>query len=87
MSAPPAQFPYIVTGCATPCKFLCGHGISANDEPTFLDNGQDTWPRREINDLVKDEYQFSLFIQAMKNLQAEGYTPVPASWKEVGTFS
>ena len=34
---------------------------------------------------MKDKYQFSLFIQAMSNLQAEGYTPVPASWKEIGT--
>lgn len=65
MSAPPAQFPYIVTGCTTPY------------------NGKDTWPRLEINDLAKDELQFSLFIQAMKNLQAEGYTPIPASWKEI----
>ena len=44
----------------------------------------DIYPRLEVSDLIKDEYQFSLFIQAMSHLQAAGYKPEPASWQEIG---
>lgn len=34
--------------------------------------------------LAKEPYQWSLFLQALKNLQTKGYKPEPASWQEVG---
>ena len=43
-----------------------------------------TYPRLEIGTLTQDDYQFSLFAQAMTNLQAEKYEPVAASWQEMG---
>lgn len=45
---------------------------------------QGTYPRLDIATLIQDEYQFSLFIQAMSHLQTEGYKPDPASWQEIG---
>lgn len=37
--------------------------------------------------LKKDPYQWSLFMQAMRNIQQKGYKPTPASWQEIGTPS
>lgn len=42
------------------------------------------FPRVEIATLIQDEFQFSLFIQAMSRLQTQGYKPEPASWQEIG---
>lgn len=76
--------PYLVKGCDKPCESShdCFRSIRSLTE--LLDGNQDVFPRLEIHGLMKNAYQFSLFIQAMTNLQAEGYTPDAASWKELG---
>ncbi|KAJ3553309.1 hypothetical protein NM688_g3683 [Phlebia brevispora] len=46
--------------------------------------GNGTYPRLEIANLMQDEYQFSLFMQAMSRIQSQDYQPKPASWQEIG---
>ena len=33
---------------------------------------------------MKEEFQFSLFMQAMSRIQTKDYQPKPASWQEIG---
>ncbi|KAF7795791.1 hypothetical protein EIP86_006958 [Pleurotus ostreatoroseus] len=45
--------------------------------------GNGVYPRLEIADLMNDEYQFSLFMQAISRIQNKDYQPKPASWQEI----
>lgn len=46
-----------------------------------------SYPRLEVETLQKDEYQWSLFMQALRNIQQKGYKRKPASFQEIGTPS
>ena len=41
-------------------------------------------PLRALLDLMRDEYQFSVYIRAFSRIQTPGYKPKAASWQELG---
>ena len=41
------------------------------------------FPRYEIHTLMDNKFQFSLFIQAMYNLQKKGFKPEAMGWQEL----
>lgn len=73
--------PYIVNGAVIGILHIFYRSLSqlADTYLVYLAH-----PRLEINSLKEDEFQFSLFIQAVSKLQSAGYNPLAASWQEIG---